>query len=34
VQRRLLERAHAKLAELEKRISEIEAARRPTDVSR
>ena len=29
VQRRLLERAHAKLAELEKRISELEASRRP-----
>jgi len=29
VQRRLLERAQAKLAELEKRISELEATRRP-----
>ena len=29
VQRRLLERAQARLAELEKRISELEAGRRP-----
>lgn len=33
VQRRLLERAHAKLSELEKRISELET-RRPANASR